>query len=79
MQNPMKNDTKELTKQKQTQKILKLNLWLPKGKHGRGWHKEGGTDICTLLYIKRTGNKDLLYNRVTHSIPCNKSTWEKKI
>ena len=32
----IKKDTKELTKQKHTQKILKQNLQLPKGKFGGG-------------------------------------------
>ena len=49
-----KNDTKELTKQKL--KDLEAKFMVTKGEM---W---GGIDICTLLYIKWIGNKDLLYS-----------------
>ena len=38
-----KNGTKELIKQKQNQKILPPNVWLPKGEDGEGC-KLGGWD-----------------------------------
>ena len=44
-----RNDTIELTKQKHSQRFLKPNSCLPKGKCGWG---EVGTDIYTLLYIE---------------------------
>ena len=36
MWNLIKHDTKDLKKQKKTQKNLEPNLWLPKGKHVGG-------------------------------------------
>lgn len=54
-----KNDTKELTKQTDS-KILKPNLWLPKGKWvGRCQFGGGDWHIHSTIY-KIDGNKDLL-------------------
>ena len=62
MWNLTKSDTKELTKQKDSN-ILKTNLQLPKGKCGAGGINQGiGTDIYTLLYIKQISDNDLLHS-----------------
>ena len=47
------------TKQKQTDRLKRTNLWLP-GWGGRVW--EFGTDMYILLYLKWITNKDLLYS-----------------
>ena len=53
MESNKKNDVKEIIKQKQTQKILKPNSWLPKGKYEVEEINQGfGIDVYTLLYIK---------------------------
>ena len=57
-----KKDTNELIYKTETNsQTQKTNLWLPKGKVGvRG--QDFGINIYTLLYIKQTTNKDLLYS-----------------
>ena len=51
-----KNDTGELTKLKQTQKILKPNLDYQRGNVGWGGiNQKVGINIYTLLYIKQVG------------------------
>ena len=40
----------------------KANLWLPRGKGGRGINKEFRINIYALLFIKQVTDKDLLYN-----------------
>ena len=49
------------TKQKQTNR-QKTNLWLPKGKVGRGINQEYWIKRYTLPYIKYMNSKDLLYS-----------------
>ena len=40
----------------------KMNLWLPGGRVRGGIDWEFGADTYTLLYLKQTTNKDLLYS-----------------
>ena len=62
--NLKKNDTSELIYKRETDlQISKTNLWLPKGKHGgEGINQELGINIHTLLYMRQTISKDLLYS-----------------
>ena len=58
-----KNDTKELIHtQKNRLKNFKTKLMITKGEMGGGTKWEVGTDIYTLLYMKRMSSKDLLYS-----------------
>ena len=44
-------------------KDLETKLYLPNRKWGGGGiNQEVGINICTLMYIKQVGNKDLLYS-----------------
>ena len=56
----LKKDTNELICIKET-KTLKTNLWLPKGTGG-GVDWGFGTGICTLRYMERLANGDLLHS-----------------
>ena len=42
--------------------MSKMIIWLPKGKRLGGINKEFGINICTLLYINKIINQDLLYS-----------------
>ena len=54
-------DLNELINKTETDsKTLRTNLWLPGQKDGGGIVREFGTKMSTLLYLKRTTNKDLL-------------------
>ena len=50
------------TKTEIESQMQKTILWLPGGKGGGGINWEIGIDIYTLLYVKQTTNKDLLYS-----------------
>ena len=50
------------TKQKQTYSLRKQTYGYQRGKVEGGINQEVGINIYTLLYIKQTINKDLLYS-----------------
>ena len=68
----LKSDANELIYKTEIEsQMQKTNLWLPGGKGGGGINWEIGIDIYTLLYIKYTTNKDLLYstgNSTQHTV-----------
>ena len=49
------------TKQKQTHRHRKQNVWLPKGEGG-GTNQEFGINTYTLLYTKQITNEDPLHS-----------------
>ena len=51
-----------------------MHLWLPDGEWMEGQDREFGMDMCTLLYLKWTTNKDLLYS-VWNSAQCYVAAW----
>ena len=55
-------------------KLAVLSLWLQGGKLGEGIVRESGTDMYTLLYLKRITNKDLLYS-TWNSAQCYVAAW----
>jgi len=55
-------------------KLAVLSLWLQGGKLGGGIVRESGTDMYTLLYLKRITNKDLLYS-TGNSAQCYVAAW----
>ena len=69
--NLKRNDTNELTKQKQTQR---RNLWLQGGR-GEGIVWESGMDMYTLLYLKQITNKVLLQSTGNSSQYSVKTLW----
>ena len=59
--------------------MYKTNLWLPRGKRGRGINWEIGIDIYTLLYIKEMTNKDLPYSTGNSTQYSVRPIWEKTL
>ena len=53
-----------LTKQKETHRLKRTNLWFWAGdwREGEGIVREFGMDLYTVLYLKWITNKDLLYS-----------------
>ena len=51
-----------------------MTLWLLGGSIGEGIVRGFGTDIYTLLYLKRITNKDLLYS-TGNSAQCYVAAW----
>ena len=69
------------TKQKELQ-MQKTNLWLLGVRGGGGINWEIGMDIYTLLYIKETTSKDLLYstgNSTQYSVMAFRGKESKKV
>ena len=71
MCNIKRNDTNELTKQKETQRLREQTY----GCQGDGTVSKFATDRCTLLYLKWITNKDLLY-RIRNSARCYVAAWK---
>ena len=74
----LKYDTDELTyKTEIDSQRQKTNLWLPKGKGGRGINQKFGINVYTLQYMKQITNRDLLYsteNYIQYLVMLNYST-----
>ena len=74
MWNLKRDDTNELTKQKETHRLRELSILWP----GEGWGKkivrEFGMDMYTLPYLKWIINKDLLYS-TWNSAQCYVTAW----
>ena len=70
MWNLKRNDTNELTKQKETHR---LREWAY-GCQGEGIVREFGIDMYTLLYLKWIANKELVYN-TGNSAQCYVAAW----
>ena len=65
-----RNDTNELTKQKETHRLRKRTH----GCREEGIVKDFGKVMYTLLYLKRITNKNLLYG-TRHSAQCYVPVW----
>ena len=65
-----------LTKQKETHRLKRTNLWFWAGdwREGEGIVREFGMDLYTVLYLKWITNKDLLYS-TGNSAPCYVAAW----
>ena len=82
MWNRKRNDTNELTKQKETHRLRKLTHgcqgWVEGrgggGGRGEGIFKEFGKVMYTLLYLKWITNKNLLYS-TWNSAQCCVAAW----
>ena len=75
MCNIKRNDTNELTKQKETQRLREQTYgWQQGYKWWEGIVREFGMDMRTLLYLKWITNKDLLY-RTGNSVHCYVAAW----
>ena len=70
MWNLNRNDTTELTKQKETHRLRERAY----GCQGKGIVRELGMDRYTLLYLKWITNKDLLYS-TENSAQCYVAAW----
>ena len=66
-----RNDTGELTKQKETHRLRKQSY----SGQGKGRVRESGMVMHTLLYLKRITNKDLLYS-TANSTQCYVAVWK---
>ena len=65
-----RNDTGELTKQKETHRLRKQSY----SGQGKGRVRESGMVMHTLLYLKRITNKDLPYS-TWNSVQCYAAAW----
>ena len=72
MCNPKRNDTTDLTKENESHRLSKRNY----GSWVKGIVREFGMDLITLLYLKWTTNKDLLYS-TENSAQCCVAAWIK--
>ena len=78
MLNLKRNDTNELTKQKETHRLREQTYGCRGVVGGRGWRKgiagDLGMDMYTLLYLTWITNKDLLYSS-WNSAQCYVAAW----
>ena len=74
MRNLKRNDTNELTKQKQTHRLTERNYGYWGRSQGERIITEFGMDTSTLLYLKWITNKGLLHS-TWNSAQCHMAAW----